>query len=57
MGTGASGVSPADSAKAIITAIKSHEVKTVSDITLIDRTDEMVGAFTKTLEQYDEECE
>ncbi len=55
MGTGAGGIAPADSAKAIITAIKSHEVKTVSDITLIDRTDEMVGAFTKTLEQYDEE--
>ena len=55
MGTGAGGVSPVDSARAIVEAIASHEAGSVSDITLIDRTDEMVAAFTKTLEQYDEE--
>ena len=55
MGTGTGKVSPKESARAIVEAIRSHEAKIISDIILIDRDEEMVQAFIEALEAYDEE--
>jgi O-acetyl-ADP-ribose deacetylase (regulator of RNase III) len=57
MGTGTGGVAPEESAEAMLGAITAHDAKTVSDIILIDRDEEMVGAFIRALERYDEENE
>jgi len=57
MGTGVGGVSPKDAAQAMLEAIKDHEPKTVADIILIDRGEEMVNAYIEILEKYDEENE
>jgi O-acetyl-ADP-ribose deacetylase (regulator of RNase III) len=55
MGTGAGNVSPQESAAAIVEGIRVHEAKSISDIILIDRDEEMVQAFIGALEAYDEE--
>ena len=55
MGTGAGGISPPDSASAIVEAIKAHTGSYVSSVNLVDRTEETVDAFVKALEAYDEE--
>ncbi len=55
MGTGAGKVTAGDSARAIIEALKSHTGTNVTDVILIDRSDEMVQAFIAELERYDEE--
>lgn len=55
LGTGAGKVSPEDSAEAIVEAIKAHQAKSVSDITLIGRDEKVVEAFVKVLERFEEE--
>ena len=55
MGTGAGKVSPQESAAAIVEAIRALEAKSISDIILIDREEETVQSFIKSLEEYDEE--
>jgi O-acetyl-ADP-ribose deacetylase (regulator of RNase III) len=55
LGTGAGGISPEDSAAAILDAIKAHRAKSLSDITLIDRDATMVAAFVRVLERFVEE--
>lgn len=57
MGTGAGGVSPEESAAAIVESIRAHEVKSVSSINLVDVNGETVEAFVAALEKYDEENE
>jgi O-acetyl-ADP-ribose deacetylase (regulator of RNase III) len=55
MGTGTGGVSPDGAAWAIVDAIRCHEAKSISDIILLDQGEEMVHAFIRALERYDEE--
>jgi O-acetyl-ADP-ribose deacetylase (regulator of RNase III) len=55
MGTGIGGLSPADSAGAIVSAIRSHGEGRVSNVNLVDMSEETVAAFVKALEAYDEE--
>ena len=55
LGTGVGKVSPDESAAAIIDAIKAHAAKSLSDITLVSRDEEMVDAFVRVLERFDEE--
>ena len=55
LGTGAGGVSPEDSAAAILEAIKAHRAKSLTDVTLIDRDETMVAAFASVLEKFDED--
>jgi O-acetyl-ADP-ribose deacetylase (regulator of RNase III) len=57
MGTGVGKVPAGDAAQAMLEAIKAHTPTMVNDIILIDRNDEMVDAFIKALEQFDEENE
>jgi O-acetyl-ADP-ribose deacetylase (regulator of RNase III) len=55
LGTGAGGVSPDDSAAAIFDALRAHQPKSLSDVTLVDRDERVVAAFVKTLEKFEEE--
>lgn len=55
LGTGAGGVSPDDSAAAIFEALRAHQPKSLSDVTLVDRDERVVAAFVKTLEKFEEE--
>lgn len=55
MGTGVGGVPFEDAARAVVSAICSHETKGISDIILIDRDERMAEAFVKALERFDGE--
>jgi O-acetyl-ADP-ribose deacetylase (regulator of RNase III) len=55
LGAGAGKVSPDAAAAAILEAVKAHCPKSLSDITLVDRDEEIVRAFVGVLEQFDEE--
>ncbi len=57
LGTGTGKISPEDSAAAILEAIRAHNPKSLSDITLIDRDEKIVRAFAGALERFDEENE
>jgi len=54
LGTGVGGISPEEASKAIINAIKEHNATNIKDIILIDMNEEVVNAFEKVLEQFDE---
>jgi len=56
LGTGAGGVSPEESAAAILEALRAHRPKSVSDVTLVDRDERVVAAFVKALERFEEEA-
>ncbi len=55
LGTGAGGLSPDDSAAAIFEAIKAHKPKSITDITLVSQDEDVVAAFARVLEKFDEE--
>jgi O-acetyl-ADP-ribose deacetylase (regulator of RNase III) len=55
LGTGAGGLSPDDSAAAIFEAIKAHKPKSITDITLVSQDEDVVAAFARVLEEFDEE--
>lgn len=57
MGTGVGGLAPEVSAGAIVEAIQAHEAKSLASINLVDGNEEMVDAFVRALERYDEENE
>lgn len=55
LGTGSGGVSADDSAAAIFEAIRAHEPKSITDVTLVALDETMVAAFVKVLEKFDED--
>jgi O-acetyl-ADP-ribose deacetylase (regulator of RNase III) len=55
LGAGTGGVSPDDSAAAILEALKAHRPKSLSDVTLVARDEATVAAFVRVLEKYEEE--
>ena len=54
LGTGAGGISAEEASNAIISAIKEHNTIRLKDIILIDMNEDVVEAFEKALEQFDE---